>query len=280
MSKHIKVGNLTIGNDLPFTLIAGPCQVESPEHAFMMATEIKKITEKLGMPYIFKASFDKANRSSVKGARGVGLEAALPVFKRIKEELGLLVVTDVHTEEQCDILAKSGVVDMLQLPAFLCRQTDFVLAAARTGLPLEIKKGQFLAPWDVKNIVDKCKAVGNDQVIMVERGTTFGYGYLVVDMTSFAEMRKATDDNPVCIDATHAVQRPGALGDRTGGNREYAYILARAAVAAGVGSVFLEVHEDPDKALSDGPNSLRLDKLEEVLSTLQKIDKIAKEIKA
>jgi 2-dehydro-3-deoxyphosphooctonate aldolase (KDO 8-P synthase) len=279
MSKIVNVANVKISNDAPFTLICGPCQIESPEHAFMMATEIKKITDKLGIPYIFKSSFDKANRSSLKGKRGIGLEGAVPVFKKIKDELGLPIVTDIHTEAQCEFWAKSGVVDMLQIPAFLCRQTDLVLAAGQTGLAINVKKGQFLAPWDVKNIVEKLESTGNTNILLTERGTTFGYGYLVVDMTSFPEMRKASGDYPVVIDATHGVQRPGSLGVSTGGNREYAYVLARASVAAGVGAVFLETHEDPDNAASDGPNSVRLDKLEEILTNLKAIDKVAKSIK-
>ncbi len=270
--REIKVGNYTIANNLPFTLIAGPCQIESEEHSIMMATEIKAICDKLGINLIYKSSFDKANRSSISGKRGIGLEKSLDIFAKVKNELGLPVLTDIHDANQCKIMADH--VDILQVPAFLCRQTDLLKAAAETGKVINIKKGQFLAPWDVENIVKKMDHFGNEQVILTERGASFGYNTLVSDMRSLPIMAKT--GCPVVYDATHSVQQPGGLGGASGGQREFVETLATAAVAVGVGALFLEVHQDPDNAPSDGPCMVRLDNLENLLTKLQKIDQIIK----
>jgi 2-dehydro-3-deoxyphosphooctonate aldolase (KDO 8-P synthase) len=275
--KHIQISDrIVLGNDLPFALQAGPCQIESREHALTLAREIAAITARLGIPYVFKASFDKANRSSLGGRRGVGLEQGLSVLAEIRESVGCPVLTDVHTEAQCRPVAE--VVDMLQIPAFLCRQTDFVLsvgrAAAEFGRAVNVKKGQFLAPWDMRNVVAKLESTGCEKLALVERGVTFGYGNLVVDPRSLYEMAKT--GYPVVMDATHAVQMPGALGDASGGKREYVPVIARAAIGVGVAALFMEVHDDPDHAASDGPNSLRLDRLEELLRALTALDTAAK----
>tara|TARA_A100001015_G_scaffold219279_1_gene246613 strand:+ start:619 stop:1437 length:819 start_codon:yes stop_codon:yes gene_type:complete len=270
--REIKVGNYTIANNLPFTLIAGPCQIESEEHSIMMATEIKAICDKLGINLIYKSSFDKANRSSISGKRGIGLEKSFDIFAKVKNELGLPVLTDIHDANQCKIMADH--VDILQVPAFLCRQTDLLQAAAETGKVINIKKGQFLAPWDVENIVKKMDHFGNEQVILTERGASFGYNTLVSDMRSLPIMAKT--GCPVVYDATHSVQQPGGLGGASGGQREFVETLATAAVAVGVGALFLEVHQDPDNAPSDGPCMVRLDNLENLLTKLQKIDQIVK----
>lgn len=270
----IKVGNFNIGNKLPLSIIAGPCQIESREHAVMIASEMVKITKKLGINYIFKASFDKANRTSINGARGVGLEEGMKTFAEIKKLFpDLPIVTDIHEREQCAVVAQY--VDILQIPAFLCRQTDLVVAAAKTGKIVNIKKGQFLAPWDVKNLVKKSQDSGNNQVCITERGTSFGYNTLVTDMRAFPQMAKDTGC-PIIFDATHSVQQPGGLGGSTGGQREFAPVLARAAVAVGVAAVFMETHDNPDKALSDGPNTIALKDMERVISELMAYDKITK----
>ena len=270
----VKIGKFELGNKLPLTIIAGPCQIESHDHAMMIADEMVKITQELGINYIFKASFDKANRTSINGARGVGLEEGIRTFQDIKKaHPDLPIVTDVHEREQCAKIAPY--VDMLQIPAFLCRQTDLVVAAAKTGKVINIKKGQFLAPWDVQNIVKKAEDSGNPNVCLTERGTSFGYNTLVVDMRGFPEMAKDTGC-PVIFDATHSVQQPGGNGSSTGGKREFAPILARAAVAVGVSAVFMETHENPDKALSDGPNTIPLADMKRVISELMAYDKITK----
>lgn len=274
--KVIKVGNVELGNEKPLALIAGPCQIESREHAIFIAGSLVEITKKLGIPYIFKASFDKANRTSINSARGVGLEEGMRTFAEIKKLYPQLpIVTDIHEREQCAIAAKY--VDMLQIPAFLCRQTDLVVAAAKTGKVINIKKGQFLAPWDVKNIVKKAEDSGNHSICVTERGTSFGYNTLVTDMRGLKQMAKDTG-YPVIFDATHSVQQPGGLGGTTGGQREFAPVLARAAVAVGVAGVFIETHENPDKALSDGPNSIALKDMERVISELMAFDKVNKSI--
>ncbi len=273
MNRHVSVGSVTFGNDLPFVLIGGPCQIETKSHAVELAGKIVEITKKLGIPYVFKASFDKANRTSIAGVRGIGLEKALEVFSEIKERYGCPVVTDVHEPYQCAEVAP--VVDILQIPAFLCRQTDLVVAAARTGKAVNVKKGQFLAPWDMKNVVSKAEQAGNPNVLVTERGASFGYNTLVVDMRSLPIMAEQTGC-PVVFDATHSVQQPGGQGTSTGGQREFAPVLARAAVAVGVASVFIETHEDPAKSPSDGPNMIPLAELEGVLESLSAIDKLVK----
>lgn len=274
--KIVNVGNVSLGNRLPLVLIAGPCQIESREHAIFIAGKMVEITQKLGIPYVFKASFDKANRTSINSARGVGLEEGMRTFEELRKLFpDLPIVTDVHECAQCAIAAQY--VDMLQIPAFLCRQTDLVVAAAKTGKVVNIKKGQFLAPWDVKNIVKKVEDSGNNNVCITERGTSFGYNTLVTDMRAFPQMAKDTG-YPVIFDATHSVQQPGGMGATTGGQREFAPVLARAAVAVGVAAVFIETHENPDKALSDGPNSIALADMERVVSELMAFDKINKSL--
>ncbi len=272
-NRRIQVENITFSNDLPFVLIGGPCQLESMEHSLELAGKIVEITKRLDIPYVFKASFDKANRTSINGIRGVGLEKALDIFKEIKARYGCPVITDVHEPAQCARVAE--VVDMLQIPAFLCRQTDLVVAAAKTGKPINVKKGQFLAPWDMKNVVTKADQSGNSNVLVTERGASFGYNTLVVDMRSLPIMAQQTGC-PVIIDATHSVQQPGGQGTSTGGQREFAPVLARAAVAVGVAGVFIETHENPDKSPSDGPNMIPLNELEDVLKTLKAIDRLIK----
>ena len=272
-NRRVSVGNITFSNDLPFVLIGGPCQLESMDHTIDLAGKIVEITKKLNIPYVFKASFDKANRTSISGARGVGLEKAMDIFKEVKKQFACPVITDVHEPAQCAPVAQ--VVDMLQIPAFLCRQTDLVVAAAKTGKPLNIKKGQFLAPWDMKNVVTKADQSGNTNVLVTERGVSFGYNTLVVDMRSLPIMAQQTGC-PVVIDATHSVQQPGGQGTSTGGQREFAPVLARAAVAVGVAGVFIETHQDPDKSPSDGPNMIPLAELEGVLDSLKAIDQLIK----
>ena len=272
--KTVSVGNFKIGNELPLSLLCGPCQIESRQHAIDICGSMIEITNKLGMNYVFKASFDKANRTSINGARGVGLEEGMRTFDEIKKLYNNIpIVTDVHEVHQCEEVAKH--VDMLQIPAFLCRQTDLVVAAAKTGKVVNVKKGQFLAPWDVANIVKKVTDSGNESVCITERGTSFGYNTLVVDMRGFPQMAQATGC-PVIFDATHSVQQPGGHGTSTGGQREFAPVLARAAVAVGIGAVFIETHENPDKALSDGPNTIPLHDMEGVLSELMEYDAITK----
>lgn len=271
--REIQIGNFKIGNKLPIAIIAGPCQIESHQHAVDLAGKMVELTQKLGINYIFKASFDKANRTSINGARGVGIEEGMKTFADIKKLYGCPIVTDIHEREQCPIVAEY--VDMLQIPAFLCRQTDLVVAAAQTGKVINIKKGQFLAPWDVKNLVKKAEDSGNFNVCLTERGTSFGYNTLVTDMRSFPQMAKDTGC-PVIFDATHSVQQPGGLGGCSGGQREFAPLLARAAVAVGVAAVFMETHENPDKALSDGPNTIAFKDMEKVISDLMAFDEVNK----
>jgi len=269
----VSLGRLRIGNALPVTLIAGPCQMESREHAMEMASAIKAITERVGIGLIYKTSFDKANRTSSKGARGVGLEKALPIFAEIREKFSLPVLTDVHEIDQCAKVAQ--VVDVLQIPAFLSRQTDLLVAAARTGRIVNVKKGQFLAPWDMKNVVAKIIEAGNPNVLVTERGASFGYNTLVNDMRSLPIMAHQTGA-PVVFDATHSVQQPGGQGTSSGGQREFVPVLARAAVAVGVAAVFIETHQDPDHAPSDGPNMIPIRELEALLRQLKQFDGIAK----
>ncbi|MBO6491253.1 MAG: 3-deoxy-8-phosphooctulonate synthase [Pelagibacteraceae bacterium] len=272
VNKLIKCGKLSISNTGPFILIAGPCQLENEKHALDVATELKKITEKLGVGLIYKTSFDKANRTSLKGKRGSGLEKSLPVFDKIRKDVGIPVLTDVHTVEQCSIVSQH--VDVLQIPAFLCRQTDLLIAAAKTGKVINVKKGQFLAPWDMVNVTKKIEDSGNKNILVTERGASFGYNTLVSDMRSLPIMAK--NGYPVVFDATHSVQQPGGMGDKTGGQREFVEHLARAAIAVGVAAVFIETHPDPDKAPSDGPNMVPLSKMSSLLKQLVKIDKLIK----
>ncbi len=272
VNKLIKCGKLSISNTGPFILIAGPCQLENEKDALDVATELKKITEKLGVGLIYKTSFDKANRTSLKGKRGFGLEKSLPVFDKIRKDIGIPVLTDVHTVEQCSIVSQH--VDVLQIPAFLCRQTDLLIAAAKTGKVINVKKGQFLAPWDMVNVTKKIEDSGNKNILVTERGASFGYNTLVSDMRSLPIMAK--NGYPVVFDATHSVQQPGGMGDKTGGQREFVEYLARAAIAVGVAAVFMETHPDPDNAPSDGPNMVPLSKMPSLLKQLVKIDKLIK----
>jgi 2-dehydro-3-deoxyphosphooctonate aldolase (KDO 8-P synthase) len=271
--RHVTIGNITIGNDRPLALIAGPCQLESRAHAHEMCHALTELTGKLGIGLIYKTSFDKANRTSGNAARGMGLEASLPIFAELREKYGVPVLTDVHTEEQCAQAAEA--VDVLQIPAFLCRQTDLLIAAAKTGRAINIKKGQFLAPWDMKNVIAKCSAAGNDNVLATERGVSFGYNTLVSDMRALPIL--ADTGYPVVFDATHSVQQPGGQGGSSGGQREFVPVLARAAVAVGVAAVFMETHQDPDHAPSDGPNMVPLKHMPKLLETIQAFDKLAKE---
>ncbi len=262
------------GNDLPFALIAGPCALESRDHALFMAEKLAALTEKLGLDFVFKSSFDKANRTSAQGRRGVGLDAALKIFEEIKQSFGLPVVTDVHEKEQCAAVAE--VVDLLQIPAFLCRQTDLLLAAAATGQPVNVKKGQFLAPWDMKNVAAKIYDAGNPNVLVTERGASFGYNTLVTDFRGLPIMAREIGA-PVIFDATHSVQQPGGQGTSSGGQREFVPVLARAAVAVGVAGLFIETHDAPEKAFSDGPNMVPLSEMPALLERLIAFDRIAKE---
>lgn len=272
MSSSITVGDLTIGNGLPLVLIAGPCAMESQGHALDMAGALKEMTDKLGMGLIYKTSFDKANRTSATSPRGMGLDKALPVFEAVKQQIGCPVLTDIHDAGQCAEAAT--VVDVLQIPAFLCRQTDLLLAAGETGAAINVKKGQFLAPWDMQNVVDKIKSTGNQRVMVCERGASFGYNTLVSDMRALPVLAKT--GCPVVFDATHSVQQPGGQGTMSGGQREFAPVLARAAVAVGVAAVFMETHENPDSAPSDGPNMIHLTDMPGVLETLAAFDRLAK----
>jgi len=271
-NKSVKCGKLNISNSGPFILIAGPCQLENEKHALEVANELKKITEKLGIGLIYKTSFDKANRTSLKGKRGAGLEKSLPIFDKIRKDIGIPVLTDVHTIEQCS--AVSNHVDVLQIPAFLCRQTDLLIAAAKTGKVINVKKGQFLAPWDMVNVTKKIEESGNKNILVTERGASFGYNTLVSDMRSLPIMAK--NGYPVVFDATHSVQQPGGMGDKSGGQREFVEYLARAAIAVGVAAVFMETHPDPDNAPSDGPNMVPLSKMPGLLNQLVEIDKLIK----
>ncbi len=269
---HVSVGGVTVGNDLPLALIAGPCVMESREHALDCANALADMARSLGIGLIYKTSFDKANRTSIEGVRGVGIEAAMPVFAEIRETVGVPVLTDVHEPLQCALVAP--VVDVLQIPAFLCRQTDLLVAAAETGRAVNIKKGQFLAPWDMANAVAKVRRAGNAQVMITERGASFGYNALVSDMRALPIL--AETGCPVVFDATHSVQQPGGRGTASGGERRFAPVLARAAVAVGVAAVFIETHPDPDRAPSDGPNMIPLGELPALIEALIAFDRLAK----
>ncbi|CEO16920.1 2-dehydro-3-deoxyphosphooctonate aldolase [Rickettsia monacensis] len=273
MQKVVKLNNIKIGNDLPFVLIAGPCQIEGKDHALFMAEKLVKLTSKLEIPFIYKSSFDKANRTSVNGIRGLGIEKGLEILSKVKSEFDCPIVTDVHSESQCTETAE--VADILQIPAFLCRQTDLLQAAAKTGKIVKVKKGQFLAPWDMKNVQTKLEAFGVKDILFTERGACFGYNNLVSDMRSLAIMAEL--NVPVVFDATHSVQQPGGLGGSTGGERKYVELLAKAATSVGIAGMYMEVHQDPDNAPSDGPCMIKLDNLESVLIKLKKYDKITKE---
>ncbi|WP_299831866.1 3-deoxy-8-phosphooctulonate synthase [uncultured Roseobacter sp.] len=269
---HVSVGDLTIGNDRPLTVIAGPCQLESADHAQMIAGVMKEACVAAGAQYVFKASYDKANRTSLDGARGMGIDEGLKVLQSVGKANGVPVITDVHSEAQCAIAAEA--VDIIQIPAFLCRQTDMLLAAGNTGAAINVKKGQFLAPWEMDNIVTKIESTGNRRILLTERGTTFGYNTLVVDMRSLPQM--AQTGYPVVMDATHSVQQPGGRGGSSGGQREFAPVMARAAVAVGVGAVFMETHQDPDNAPCDGPNMIYLDQMPKLIETLMAFDRLSK----
>ena len=269
---HVQVGAVSFGNDLPLTLIAGPCAMESRAHALEMAGALKEITDRLALGLIYKTSYDKANRTSADSPRGVGMAAALPIFAEVRETVGCPVLTDVHAADQCAPVAEA--VDVLQIPAFLCRQTDLLLAAAATGRAVNVKKGQFLAPWDMANVVAKITGAGNARVLLTERGASFGYNTLVSDMRALPIL--AQTGYPVVFDATHSVQQPGGRGASSGGEREFVPVLARAAVAVGVAAVFMETHQDPDSAPSDGPNMVPLSEIEELLARLVAIDRLTK----
>ena len=265
----VKLKNIEISNNSKIFLIAGPCALESLGHAIEISTELKKITNDLGIGFVYKTSFDKANRSSIDSKRGVGLKKALPIFEKIKEKLDIPILTDVHSPEQCERI--KSLVDIIQIPAFLCRQTDLLIAAAETNKIINVKKGQFLAPWDMQNVADKITNTGNNNVLLTERGTSFGYNNLVSDMRSIHILKKTT--LPVIFDATHSVQQPGGLGKVSGGDREMVPVLSKAAVAVGVAGVFIETHDNPDNAPSDGPNMVPLDEMRDLLTELIKIDK-------
>ncbi|HWA49775.1 MAG TPA: 3-deoxy-8-phosphooctulonate synthase [Dongiaceae bacterium] len=270
--RHVKIHNIEVGNDLPFALIAGPCQLESRAHAQEMCGALTELTKSLGIGLIYKTSFDKANRTSANAARGLGMEKSLPILAELRETFGVPMLTDVHAPEQCAPVAEA--VDVLQIPAFLCRQTDLIVAAAKTGRAMNIKKGQFLAPWDMKNVAAKCSAVGNDNVLLCERGVSFGYNTLISDMRALPVL--ADTGYPVVFDATHSVQQPGGQGTSSGGERRFVPTLARAAVAVGVAGLFIETHQDPDHAPSDGPNMVPLRDMEALLGELQAIDRVVK----
>ena len=269
----LNISDLRISNNLPFTLIAGPCVVESKNHALEMAKKLTSITNKLGIQFIYKSSFDKANRTSINSKRGPGLEKSIEIFNEIKSSIGCPIITDVHEINQVSVI--SEVVDIIQIPAFLCRQTDLLIEAAKTNKAVMIKKGQFLAPWDMKNVVEKIIEFGSGGILVCERGVSFGYNTLVSDFRSLPILKSF--GYPVVFDATHSVQQPGGLGSKSGGQREFVPVLAKAAVSIGVAALFMEIHQDPDNAPSDGPNMLHLDDLEKLLITLVKLDKIAKE---
>ncbi|PLS22164.1 3-deoxy-8-phosphooctulonate synthase [Neptunicoccus cionae] len=266
------IGNVTVGNDRPLVVIAGPCQLESSEHALMIATEMAQVCAAVGAGFIFKGSFDKANRTSLSGKRGLGIDAGLQVMADVKSKLGCPVITDVHLPDQCAPVAE--VVDVLQIPAFLCRQTDLLLAAGNTGAAINVKKGQFLSPWEMPNVLEKVSSTGNTRVMACERGTSFGYNTLVADMRSLPQM--AATGHPVIMDATHSVQQPGGQGGSSGGQREFAPLMARCAVSTGIAGVFIETHEDPDNAPSDGPNMIPLSRMSAVLESLMAFDRLAK----
>jgi 2-dehydro-3-deoxyphosphooctonate aldolase (KDO 8-P synthase) len=272
-ARSVTVGEIEIANDRPFALIAGPCQMESRDHAMDMSGALKEICDGLGIALIYKTSYDKANRTSLSGKRGMGMERALPVFQEIRERYGIPVLTDVHEREHCAEVAEA--VDVLQIPAFLCRQTDLLVAAAQTGRVVNVKKGQFLAPWDMKNVVAKLVDSGNERVLVTERGASFGYNTLVTDFRGLPIMAEQTG-MPVVFDATHSVQQPGGQGTASGGQREFVPVLARAAVAVGVAALFMETHQDPDNAPSDGPNMVPLNEMPALLRTLQAFDRLLK----
>ena len=270
--RTVSIGNLNVANDRPLALIAGPCAMESRDHALETAQALVEMTSELGMPLIYKSSFDKANRTSANAPRGIGLALAMDIFAEIKERFGCPVITDVHEASQCAAVAE--IVDVLQIPAFLCRQTDLLIAAANTGRAVNVKKGQFLAPWDMANVADKIRGAGNDKVLLTERGTSFGYNTLVSDMRGLPIL--AETGCPIVFDATHSVQQPGGKGTSSGGERRFVPVLARAAVAIGVAAVFIETHEDPDRAPSDGPNMVPLNELPALLADLRAFDELAK----
>jgi len=270
--KTVDISDLQVGNDRPLTLIAGPCQLESADHAQMIAGTLQEACAAAGAQLIFKGSFDKANRTSLSGQRGLGLEAGLTVLHSVKEALGLPVLTDVHLPEHCATVAE--VVDVLQIPAFLCRQTDLLIAAGQTGAAINVKKGQFLAPWDMPNVIAKLESTGNTRLLLTERGTSFGYNTLVTDMRALPQM--AATGYPVVMDATHSVQQPGGMGGSSGGQREFAPVMARAAVSLGIAAVFIETHEHPDAAPSDGPNMIPLTQMPALIDTLVAFDRLAK----
>ena len=270
---EVQVGAVAFGNAKPLALIAGPCQLESRDHALEMASALKEIAAKVGIGLVYKTSFDKANRTSAASARGIGLDKSLPIFAEVRSKLGIPVLTDVHDAAQCKPVAEA--VDILQIPAFLCRQTDLLIAAAKTGKAINVKKGQFLAPWDMKNVVAKVTSAGNPNVLVTERGVSFGYNTLVSDMRALPILKETTGA-PVIFDATHSVQQPGGQGTASGGERKYVGVLARAAVAIGVAGVFIETHHDPDKAPSDGPNMVALKDMEPLLRDLVAFDRLAK----
>ena len=269
----VAVGGVRFGNALPLVLIAGPCALESRAHAFEMATALKEIAARVGIGLVYKTSFDKANRTSANSARGIGLEQALPIFSEIRDKLKVPVLTDVHDAEQCRRVAPA--VDILQIPAFLCRQTDLLLAAAKTGKAVNVKKGQFLAPWDMRNVVEKITGAGNRNVLVTERGVSFGYNTLVSDMRALPILKQTTQA-PVIFDATHSVQQPGGKGTSSGGEREFVSVLARAATAVGIAGIFVETHQEPDKAPSDGPNMLPVSEMEPLLRKLIEFDRLSK----
>tara|TARA_B100001121_G_scaffold106403_1_gene94031 strand:+ start:777 stop:1604 length:828 start_codon:yes stop_codon:yes gene_type:complete len=271
-NKIVNCNGIEIANNKKITLIAGPCQLESEQHAMDMSGRIKEITTKLNIGFVYKTSFDKANRTSLKGKRGAGLDSSLPIFDKIKKELNVPILTDVHNENHCNVVSKH--VDILQIPAFLCRQTDLLIAAAKTKKIINVKKGQFLAPWDMVNVTKKISESGNENILVTERGASFGYNTLVSDMRSIPIMIK--NGYPVVFDATHSVQQPGGLGEKSGGQREFVEYLARAASAVGVAAMFVETHQDPDNAPSDGPNMVPLNKMESLLTQIIEIDKLVK----
>lgn len=270
--KHVRIGQVTCGNDLPLTVIAGPCQLESLDHAMMIAEQMAEACAKAGASFVFKASYDKANRTSLSGRRGLGIEEGLDILATVRERLGCPVLTDIHDADQAIRAAKT--VDVIQIPAFLSRQTDLLLTAGQTGAVINIKKGQFLAPWDMPNVAAKVASTGNDNILLTERGASFGYNTLVADMRSLPIM--ARTGYPVIMDATHSVQQPGGQGGSSGGQREFAPVMARAAVALGVAGVFIETHEDPDNAPSDGPNMIHLDRMPALIASLMAFDALAK----
>ena len=270
--KHVQIGNITTGNDLPLTVIAGPCQLETLDHALMIGETMAKACADAGAGYVFKASFDKANRTSLKGKRGVGMDEGLRMLEEVRARLGTPVLTDIHDIEQAR--AAGAIVDVIQIPAFLSRQTDLLLAAGESGAVVNIKKGQFLAPWDMPNVAEKVASTGNDKILLTERGASFGYNTLVTDFRSLPIMERT--GYPVIMDATHSVQQPGGQGGSSGGQREFAPVMARAAVALGVAGVFIETHQDPDNAPSDGPNMIRLDQMPALVASLMRFDALAK----